>query len=220
MRFARRALTMTTLFVAACGYPSFDFVPDDSGAAPIDSTVDALDAAVDVGDASPNSFLSRFIATTGSEEAAVLVEPLSAPLTYATVQLDVDIKLDVGHYDAGIVLEKIGRPGTGRGFDLSLGPSDFYVEVLGTTNVTTHLTTTPVPVGRYFHLRMKGQVMLAGATVTLWIDDPSTPAYDASGLSTATEDDVKQQIDLGLYSDVSPFAAFDAHYDTAAVDYP
>jgi hypothetical protein len=67
---------------------------------------------------------------------------------------------------------------------------------------------------------MKGQVMLSGATVTMWIDDPTTAAYNASGLSSATEDDTKQQLDLGLYSDATPFTAFDVDYDTAALSYP
>jgi hypothetical protein len=178
---------------------------------------------MDAGDASPNCFLSRFVAAaSGSEEAAVLDQPVTAPLTYATVQLDVDIKLAVDHYDAGVVLVKIGRPGTGKGFDLSLGPMGFYVEVLGTTSTSSELTTTPVPVGRWFHVRMKGQVMMTGATVTLWIDDPAfkMPVYNASALSTATEDDVKQQLDLGLYSDVLPFTPLDVEYDTAALQYP
>jgi hypothetical protein len=314
MRLGRRVLAAATLFVAACGYPSFDFLPPDDGGA-LDSSitetgdetgdashdaadtsiVDALDGAkpdtaidsgidtrdvgpgvdvvpldlgtdttdahvdgckdypaatfcddwdtstgadshwsaeyvvnggallMDAGDASPNCFLSRFVAeSSGSEEAAVLNEPVTAPLTYATVQVDVDIKLAVDHYDAGAVLVKVGRPGTGRGFDLSLGPMGFYVEVLGTTSTSKELTGTTVPIGRWFHVRMKGQVMMTGATVTIWIDDPtfSSPAYNASALSTATEDDVKQQLDLGLYSDVSPFTAYDAEYDTVALQYP
>ena len=314
MRSGRRVLAMATLFVAACGYPSFDFLPDDSGVAPFDSTVDdvgsdvahdAIDSSIDArvdavvdtsmakdtgvvddtydtsspppdtfvldtgppvdthvngcsdwpsarfcddwdtsttadfhwmseyvvnggallldaGDSSPNSFLSRFtLASTGTEEAADLVESITAPVSSATAQLDVDIKLSADHYTSGVVLAKIGRGGTGRGFDLSLGPSGFYVEILGTTGTSKDLTGVPVPVGRYFHLRMKGQVMSSGALVQIWIDDPSTAVFDQSGLSTATDDTTAQQLDLGLYTNgTPPFDALDVDFDTAAFSYP
>lgn len=176
---------------------------------------------MDAGDSSPNSFLSRIVdQTTGAEESATLYQTFDVPTLTTTVQLDVDMMLNHSAYAAGdgIILAKVGKSG-GRGFDLGLGPGGFYVETLGVTSGGSNLST-PVPVGRWFHVRLKGTLMTSGATVQIWVDDLTSAAYDVTGVSTATVDDLHEQLTIGVYGNAAPFTAFDAHFDTAAITFP
>jgi hypothetical protein len=316
MRWGRRALATATLFVAACGYPSFDFLPAESDSAPLDATtdtfetIDARDSATDVSDTraldtlvgdttksdadalvdtgtlldtldtapptdtttppdttpppfdalargctgthrfcddwdtsttadahwmsnyivsgayaidttdpySPSQdFLSTISATSGSEASAVVDETLTSPALDSYALVDVEVFID-GGYGPGSLLVKMQRPGTGRGFDLSVGPTDLYVEVLGITTDTMHLGT-PLPLGRWFHVRMKGQLMTSGAHLTVWVEDMTVPVYDKSGLSTATIDSTTQELSLGVYTDAPPISAYHARFDDCSLDF-
>ncbi|GAC1378154.1 MAG: hypothetical protein NVSMB47_22650 [Polyangiales bacterium] len=126
--------------------------------------------------------------------------------------------LDVGSYPTNVVLFKLQRPGRGRGVLLGLGPAGLAVQVLGATS-TTNLDAGPAPVGRWFHVRLDTQLMVAGATVRLWIDDMTTPVVDRSGLSSADTDGTSQQLSVGLYTNSTPISAVRARFDDAELDY-
>ena len=170
------------------------------------------------GRSSPNSLLCQTVAFATGIAAANVTKTFIAPSTDTIIRVEAWVKLESATFpgkSGSAFILKVQR--TGDGATLSLDSSGFFADAIGTTYTAYPLTKT-VPVGVWFKVRMDTRLHPTSGTLTVWIEDMTTPVLEKTAISTATVVTAERTVVLGLYSQ-NGTATFRARYDDVTADY-
>lgn len=172
------------------------------------------------------SLPNAFLATTSPGAATVVTANLSKTFTTTAddslIKLDAWIKLETDTFpttSGGAFLLKIQRgAGVGDGVTFSIDNVGFYVDRIGVTYEAYTITSYKPKVGTWMHVRVHTRIHTINGSLTVWIDNMTTPVFTRTAVSTAKADSTAKQAIVGLYSQESS-ATFRARYDDVELDY-
>jgi hypothetical protein len=173
----------------------------------------------------PNAFYAR---TTPSSTDKVVVANVSKKFTAATadalIRVDAYIKLDSATFTpgtggGGAFIFKVQRDGgAGDGVTFSIDDGGFYVDRIGVTYDYYSLPSPMPKAGVWTHIRMHTKLHSTAGSVTLWIDDMTTPVLSKSAISTVAMDSTDKILIVGLYSQ-NATTPVGVRYDDVTLDY-
>ncbi len=198
--------------------PASDF--DFSGVSPGCSI--SLDAAG--GRSAPNALLAQ---TAPSAAEEVVVANMSKRFTIAApdtlIRVDLYLKLESAVYPttsggAAFLFKVQNDAGSGDGVTFSLDENGFLVDRIGLTYEAFALATPKPKTGVWTHVRLHARLHTTAGSLTVWIDNMTTPAFTRSAISTIRTDGTARQLIVGLYSQRSS-APLRVRYDDVSLNY-
>ncbi|MGZ3420373.1 MAG: hypothetical protein ACXWUG_08925 [Polyangiales bacterium] len=170
----------------------------------------------------PDSFLA-FVPTSGAapEVAADLHKQFDGALSTTPMRLDFWVRVEASYDGAGMMIAKLQRGSSGRGVEVGLGSSGFYLAMLGAGGAYTSVDAKhAAPVGGFVHVRVEGMLVTdATGWAKLYIDDMGTPLVDKAGFSTTDTTSNSVKVIVGLYTNEMNPISYRARYDDVAFDW-
>ncbi len=155
-----------------------------------------------------NLFASTKSALTDYIDANVY-KSLTAPALDRDARIEVWMKLPAKPTGSGkFFLVRYQRAGAGDGISLEIDATGFFLEVFGGAYAQRR-TSIAVPIDRWFQVRIDARLKYVGGEARVWIDDMTTPAMEATALSTLETDSLGRQLTVGIFASeaASDFAA-------------
>lgn len=176
------------------------------------------------GRSAPNALLAQ---TTPSSTEEVVVANMSKlftiPAPDALIRADVYLKLESATYPtttggAAFLFKVQNDAGSGDGVTFSINENGYLVDRIGLTYEAFELTTPKPKASVWTHVRLHARLHTSAGSLTVWIDDMTTPAFSRSGISTIRTDGTARQMIVGLYAQRSS-APFRVRYDDVTLNY-
>jgi hypothetical protein len=167
----------------------------------------------------PKSLRSSIPAGTVTA-AATVSQTFTSPALTTKFRVECDVQLEAFTYpvaSTGVVLLKVQHSSMGDGISLDVSDTGLYVEANGAT-YSGYTVTKTLTAKTWFHVKLEGSLHTTSGSLTLWIDDMTTPLVSKTGISTAQMDGNERQAVLGLFSYLKS-AAFEAHFDNYTFDF-
>ena len=200
----------------------------DTAAKPEDGwTYSAVDASGSIaldptgGRSLPNAFLATTAPGVGEVVTANLTQVITTAANDTVVKLDAWIKLEADKFpgtDGAFLLKLQRNGGDGDGVTFSMGSTGFYVDRIALSYEYYEITTYKPKIGTWMHVRLHTKLHTTAGSVTLWIDNMSSPLLSKTAISTVKVDSTAKQAIVGLYAQGST-GTFKARYDDVTIDY-
>jgi hypothetical protein len=172
------------------------------------------------GHSAPNAFASTTVPADAGGGAAYVIKPFDVTALDAPIRVDLWMKLETTTFPGTgsttlFKIEHLGTGAVGDGLAFALGPGGLYADLYSMKYAHYPLGFTPAA-NTWFHVRIDIAHHTSKGSLTIWIDDMSTPLVVAGSISTASADSMQRNIVIGQYA-VGATGTFKVLYDDVVV---
>lgn len=175
-------------------------------------------------DSTSRSAPKSFLATTasGTLATAFLYKNFTAPTNTTPMRAEAWFMLDAATFPTttggSAFLLKIERNGgAGDGVTFSIGSSGFFADRIGSSYERWPITYK-LDTGTWIHVRMDVVLHTTAGSLTIWLDDMTTPVLSKVGISNVQADSTARAFDVGVFSDHAS-APFKARFDDVSFSF-